>query len=222
MGELLAKGFNRSSLLIAFGGGVIGDLTGFVAASLHRGCRFVQIPTTLLAQVDSSVGGKTGINHPVGKNLIGAFYQPEAVFIDTDTLKTLDDRQFSAGMAEVIKYGYIEDDSFIPWLQANKADLKALQPEALQYTIHHCCRVKANVVAADERELGVRALLNYGHTFGHAVEQVAGYGEWLHGEAVALGMLMAARMAGEQAISTEDLVPDLQEMLACLTTSQSD
>ncbi|NNJ71654.1 MAG: 3-dehydroquinate synthase [Enterobacterales bacterium] len=213
MAELLAQGFNRSSLLIALGGGVVGDLTGFVAACLHRGCRFVQIPTTLLAQVDSSVGGKTGINHSIGKNLIGAFYQPEAVIIDTNTLKTLDTRQFSAGMAEVIKYGYIDEASFIPWLQKNKAALKALEPKALQHTIHFCCNLKASVVAADEKERGMRMLLNYGHTFGHAIEQVAGYGEWLHGEAVAVGMLMAATMAKQQGFIAEDLASTLREII---------
>lgn len=214
MDELLEKGFNRSSLLLALGGGVIGDLTGFVAASLHRGCRFIQIPTTLLAQVDSSVGGKTGINHTVGKNLIGAFYQPEAVIIDTETLKTLDTRQFNAGMAEVIKYGYIDDASFIPWLEQNKAKLKALEPEALTHIIYHCCAVKAAVVVADEKERGMRALLNYGHTFGHAIEHEAGYGEWLHGEAVALGMLMAAQMAEEQGISKDNLIDGLTSLLS--------
>lgn len=212
--QLLEAGFNRSSALIALGGGVVGDLTGFIASTLHRGCRYVQVPTSLLAQVDSSVGGKTGINHQLGKNLIGSFYQPEAVFIDPDTLTTLEPRQFNAGMAEVIKYGFISDDRFIPWLENNKVDIKSLQPEALQLMIYHCCSVKAEVVAADEKEQGQRALLNFGHTFGHAIEQVAGYGEWLHGEAVSVGMLMATKLAVSENICEQGCYDRLHALLS--------
>jgi 3-dehydroquinate synthase len=213
MTQLLEAGLNRSSALIALGGGVVGDLTGFLAATLHRGCRFIQIPTTLLAQVDSSVGGKTGINHPLGKNLVGAFYQPEAVLIDPECLKTLDDRQFSAGMAEVIKYGFIEDDSFFTWLEQNKQHIKAHNPDCLTEMIYRCCAIKADVVAVDEKEQGKRALLNYGHTFGHAIEQVAGYGQWLHGEAVSVGMLMAMRLAINEGLCPEALYPRLEALL---------
>ena len=213
MGQLLESNFNRSSLLIALGGGVIGDLTGFIAATLHRGCRLIQIPTTLLAQVDSSVGGKTAINHASGKNLIGSFYQPEAVLIDPATLSTLPNKEFSAGMAEVIKYGFVSETNFFNWLYANKESIKEHDPDVLVHMIHECCRYKAAVVAADEKEHGQRALLNYGHTFGHAVEQVSGYGEWLHGEAVALGMLMAMQLAIDEGICDKAYYPRLVEML---------
>ncbi|QIW16483.1 3-dehydroquinate synthase [Pasteurellaceae bacterium RH1A] len=189
---LLEKNHNRDSILIALGGGVIGDVAGFAAASYQRGIRFIQIPTTLLAQVDSSVGGKTGVNHALGKNMIGAFYQPQAVIIDTDTLKTLEHRQVSAGLAEVIKYGAIFDLPFFEWLEAHIGDLVGLKQEALEYCIQRCCQLKADVVARDEKEKGDRALLNLGHTFGHAIEAYMGYGRWLHGEAVAVGMLEAA------------------------------
>jgi len=192
---LLEKRFNRTCCLVALGGGVIGDMVGFAAASYQRGVDFIQIPTTLLAQVDSSVGGKTGVNHPLGKNMIGAFYQPRLVLADTDTLKTLDDRQLSAGIAEVIKYGLIEDRKFFEWLETNMARLLARDTEALVYAIERSCRCKAEIVAADERESGKRALLNLGHTFGHAIETGMGYGKWLHGEAVAAGMAMAADLS---------------------------
>ena len=193
--ELLEQRFDRNATLIALGGGVVGDITGFAAASYQRGVNFIQIPTTLLAQVDSSVGGKTGVNHPLGKNMIGAFYQPQCVIIDTDTLNTLDDRQLSAGIAEIIKYGLIGDLEFFEWLEENIERLRAREPEALTYAIRRSCENKAAVVAADEREGGKRALLNLGHTFGHAIETGMGYGQWLHGEAVGCGMAMAARMS---------------------------
>ena len=210
---LLEKHFTRRCTLVALGGGVIGDITGFAAASYQRGVNFIQIPTTLLAQVDSSVGGKTGVNHPLGKNMIGAFHQPQCVIADTDTLNTLDDRQLSAGIAEVIKYGLINDPDFFSWLENNMDALLQRDPDALAHAIDVSCQDKAKIVAADEREAGMRALLNLGHTFGHAVEQVAGYGEWLHGEAVALGMLMAAEMAEEQGISEENLTAMLESLL---------
>ena len=192
---LLSNRFDRNTTLIALGGGVVGDITGFAAASYQRGVHFVQIPTTLLAQVDSSVGGKTGINHAMGKNMIGAFYQPRTVIADTSTLNTLEDRELSAGIAEVIKYGLIRDLPFLEWLEKNMDKLLARDPQALAYTIERSCRNKADVVAADERESGQRALLNLGHTFGHAIETGMGYGNWLHGEAVASGMVMAARLS---------------------------
>ena len=192
---LLEQRVNRGCTLIALGGGVVGDITGFAAASYQRGVSFLQIPTTLLAQVDSSVGGKTGVNHPLGKNMIGAFHQPECVVIDTDTLDTLDDRQFSAGLAEVIKYGLIHDAEFFTWLEDNMAALKARDKQSLATAIERSCAIKAAIVAADERESGMRALLNLGHTFGHAIETGTGYGNWLHGEAVAAGMLMAADLS---------------------------
>lgn len=192
---LLEGRYDRNTTLIALGGGVIGDITGFAAASYQRGVHFIQIPTTLLAQVDSSVGGKTGVNHRLGKNMIGAFYQPRCVIIDTDTLNTLPDRELSAGLAEVIKYGLIGDREFLDWLEANLDRLLARQPDALAYAIHRSCQNKAVVVAADEREGGQRALLNLGHTFGHAIETGMGYGAWLHGEAVGCGMVMAAELS---------------------------
>jgi 3-dehydroquinate synthase len=194
--RLLELRAERSTFLIALGGGVVGDLTGFAAAIYQRGMPFVQVPTTLLAQVDSSVGGKTGINHPLGKNMIGAFYQPRAVLIDTQCLATLPDRELSAGMAEVIKYGAIRDAGFFAWLEAGMDKLLARDPAALAHAIFESCRIKADIVAADERETGERALLNFGHTFGHAIETAEGYGVWLHGEAVAAGMLLAARLSG--------------------------
>lgn len=192
---LLDAKFDRKCTLVALGGGVIGDMTGFAAATYQRGVNFIQIPTTLLAQVDSSVGGKTGVNHPKGKNMIGAFHQPHCVIADSDTLNTLEDNQLSAGIAEVIKYGLIRDTAFIEWLEQNMLQLLARNPEALSYAIEVSCRCKAEIVAADEREGGVRALLNLGHTFGHAIETSTGYGNWLHGEAVATGMLMAADLS---------------------------
>jgi len=192
---LLSNRAERKTTLIALGGGVIGDLTGFAAASYQRGVPFIQVPTTLLAQVDSSVGGKTGINHPLGKNMIGAFYQPQLVLADTETLNTLPDRELSAGLAEVIKYGLIRDLAFFEWLEANMAKLVARDTEALAYAIRRSCENKAEVVAADERESGQRALLNLGHTFGHAIETGMGYGNWLHGEGVAAGTLLAADLS---------------------------
>lgn len=192
---LLANHFDRGCTLVALGGGVIGDMTGFAAASYQRGVNFIQIPTTLLSQVDSSVGGKTGVNHPLGKNMIGAFHQPRCVVADTDTLSTLDDRQLRAGLAEVIKYGLIDDPEFFDWLEANIPALLSCDPDALAFAIERSCADKARVVAADERESGNRALLNLGHTFGHAIETGMGYGEWLHGEAIATGMLLAAELS---------------------------
>ena len=193
--ELLKRRAERSTTIIALGGGVIGDLAGFAAAVFQRGAPFIQVPTTLLAQVDSSVGGKTAINHPLGKNMIGAFYQPRAVLADTDTLKTLPDRELSAGIAEVIKYGLISDPDFFDWLESNMDALMARDADALTHAIEVSCRNKAEMVAHDEREEGVRALLNFGHTFGHAIESGLGYGEWLHGEAVAAGMVIATQVS---------------------------
>lgn len=193
--RLLEARFDRGGRIVALGGGVVGDIAGFAAAIYQRGIDFVQVPTTLLAQVDSSVGGKTGVNHPLGKNMIGAFHQPRAVVIDTDTLNTLPDRELQAGLAEVIKYGLIQDADFFTWLEEHVDALRSLDPDALAYAIRRSCACKADIVAADERESGQRALLNLGHTFGHAIEAGMGYGEWLHGEAVGTGMAMAARMS---------------------------
>ncbi len=192
---LLQARHDRRTTLIALGGGVVGDMTGFAAACYQRGVDFIQVPTTLLSQVDSSVGGKTGINHPLGKNMVGAFYQPKAVLIDAATLQTLPARELSAGLAEVIKYGLICDAPFLDWLEQNIVALRGLQPAALIEAIERSCAAKARVVAADERESGLRATLNLGHTFGHAIETHMGYGNWLHGEAVAAGTLMAAQMS---------------------------
>ena len=193
--DLLANHCDRTTTLIAVGGGVVGDMTGFAAATYQRGVDFIQVPTTLLAQVDSSVGGKTGVNHPLGKNMIGAFHQPRLVLADTDTLGTLPDREFRAGLAEVVKYGLIRDAAFFAWLEENMEALLRRDPAALAEAILVSCRVKAEIVAEDETEQGNRALLNLGHTFGHAIEAATGYSEWLHGEAVAMGMLMAAWMS---------------------------
>jgi 3-dehydroquinate synthase len=192
---LLINRFDRNSTLVALGGGVVGDITGFAAATYQRGVHFIQIPTTLLAQVDSSVGGKTGVNHPLGKNMIGAFHQPRCVIADTRTLDTLPDRELSAGLAEVIKYGLIRDPGFFAWLEAHMEALLGRDTNALKEAIVRSCRNKADVVAADEREAGQRALLNLGHTFGHAIEAGMGYGTWLHGEAVAAGMALAAALS---------------------------
>lgn len=188
---LLSENFDRNCTLIALGGGVIGDMTGFAAASYQRGVDFIQMPTTLLAQVDSSVGGKTGVNHALGKNMIGAFHQPVAVIADMDTLATLDDRELRAGLAEVIKYGFIIDESFFSWLEDNIEALLARDTEATAAAVQRSCEIKARVVEADEKEHGIRALLNLGHTFGHAIEAAMGYGQWLHGEAVSAGIAMA-------------------------------
>jgi 3-dehydroquinate synthase len=203
---LLTNRCERTTPLIALGGGVIGDMTGYAAATYLRGVPFIQIPTTLLAQVDSSVGGKTGINHPLGKNMIGAFYQPQLVLADTATLNTLPDNELAAGMAEVIKYGLIRDLPFLEWLEQNMDKLLARDTVALQYAVARCCQNKAEVVAADERESGERALLNLGHTFGHAIESGMGYGNWLHGEGVAAGTIMAADLSQRLGwISTQDV-----------------
>lgn len=192
---LLTERHDRKTTLIALGGGVTGDMTGFAAACYQRGVDFIQVPTTLLSQVDSSVGGKTGINHPLGKNMVGAFYQPRAVVIDTETLQTLPPRELAAGLAEVIKYGLICDADFLGWLENNIQRLNGLDPQALTEAIERSCAAKAGVVAEDERESGIRAILNLGHTFGHAIETEQGYGSWLHGEAVAAGMVMALWMS---------------------------
>ena len=193
--RLLELKAERSTMLIALGGGVIGDLAGFAAATYQRGMPLVQIPTTLLAQVDSSVGGKTAVNHPLGKNMIGAFYQPSAVIIDSATLSTLPDREYASGLAEVVKYGAIRSPEFFVWLESNVKPLRARDDAALLHAIHESCRIKAEIVAADERETGERALLNFGHTFGHAIEVGTGYGVWLHGEAVAAGMVLAGELS---------------------------
>ncbi|RXJ73451.1 3-dehydroquinate synthase [Veronia nyctiphanis] len=203
---LLEGNYGRDVLVFALGGGVIGDVVGFAAASYQRGVDYIQIPTTLLSQVDSSVGGKTAVNHPLGKNMIGAFYQPKAVFIDIDVLKTLPQREFAAGMAEVIKYGIIADAEFFKWLEDNYPSLNELEHAALIHAIKRCCEIKADVVAADEKESGVRALLNLGHTFGHAIEAEMGYGNWLHGEAVSAGTVLAAKTAmRQQLVNQEDV-----------------
>jgi 3-dehydroquinate synthase len=193
--DLLKHSCDRKTTLFALGGGVVGDMTGFAAASYMRGVPFVQVPTTLLAQVDSSVGGKTGINHPLGKNMVGAFYQPQLVLCDLSTLNTLPERELSAGLAEVIKYGPIADMVFFDWIEANIDALLARDPAALAHAVKRCCEIKAYVVGQDEREAGLRAILNFGHTFGHAIEAGLGYGEWLHGEAVGCGMVMAAQLS---------------------------
>lgn len=211
---LLANKHSRSTTIIALGGGVVGDMAGFAAASYQRGVDFIQVPTTVLSQVDSSVGGKTAINHPMGKNMIGAFYQPKAVVIDTNSLNTLPKREISAGLAEVIKYGLIRDLSFYEWLEQNIDALMALDQDALTYAIKTSCECKAEVVAADEREGGVRALLNLGHTFGHAIESHLGYGAWLHGEAVAAGTVMAAQLSQLEGSLTEQEVARIERLLA--------
>mgnify|MGYP000529984712 FL=1 len=204
--QLLTVHFSRQVTLIALGGGVIGDMTGFAAACYQRGVPFIQIPTTLLSQVDSSVGGKTAVNHALGKNMIGAFYQPQCVIADTNTLNTLDDRQLASGIAEVIKYGLINDLEFFEWLEVNMAALKEREPTALAEAVERSCLDKAKMVADDELEHGVRALLNLGHTFGHAIETGMGYGNWLHGEAIACGMVMAADLSQRLGwITTQDV-----------------
>jgi len=211
--RLLAARCERKTTLIALGGGVIGDLTGFAAATYLRGVPFIQIPTTLLAQVDSSVGGKTAINHPLGKNMIGAFHQPVAVIADTDTLRTLPDRELAAGLAEVIKYGIIGDAPFFDWLEANMDRLLERDPEALAHAVQRSCENKARVVAIDERETGPRAMLNLGHTFGHAIEAGLGFGVWLHGEAVAAGMVLAARTSRALGHIGEDTVRRIERLI---------
>jgi 3-dehydroquinate synthase len=211
---VMGDNHNRTTTFVAVGGGVVGDITGFAAACYQRGVHFVQVPTTLLAQVDSSVGGKTAVNHPLGKNMIGAFYQPQAVLIDLATLGTLPPREFAAGMAEVIKYGLIADAAFYDWLQANHAALLARDEAALGEAIRRSCEIKAEVVAADEREGGIRAILNLGHTFGHAIETAQGYGAWLHGEAVAAGMVLALRLSAALGRIDAAAVTTLVDLLA--------
>jgi 3-dehydroquinate synthase len=195
--SLLSHQLDRKAVLVALGGGVVGDMCGFAAACYMRGVRFIQAPTTLLAQVDSSVGGKTAINHPLGKNMIGAFYQPLAVEIDTDVLASLPQREISAGLAEVIKYGMIADAEFFAWCEDHVEALRALEPSAVEHAIRRSCELKAQVVSQDERESGLRAILNFGHTFGHAIESGLGYGRWLHGEAVGCGMVLAAELSAQ-------------------------
>ncbi len=201
--HLLEQNVDRKSTVIALGGGVIGDLAGYAAASCLRGINFIQIPTTLLAQVDSSVGGKTGVNHSQGKNLIGAFYQPSCVVADIDSLFSLSQREFSAGMAEVIKYGLISDADFFDWLEANTDSIKSLDKQKLAHIVARSCEIKADVVSQDEKESGLRAILNYGHTFGHAIEAAVGYQGWLHGEAISAGMVMASNLSAAMGALTE-------------------
>lgn len=210
---LLRHGCDRKTVLFALGGGVVGDMTGFAAASYMRGVPFVQVPTTLLAQVDSSVGGKTAINHPLGKNMIGAFYQPQRVLCDLDVLKTLPVRELSAGLAEIIKYGPIADMVFLDWIEANMDALMARDADALAFAVRRSCEIKALVVGQDERESGMRAILNFGHTFGHAIEAGMGYGAWLHGEAVGCGMVMAARLSAALELVDEAFVQRLTDLV---------
>src|SRR5574337_1233423 len=211
---LLESGCDRRTVLYALGGGVVGDLTGFAAACYMRGVPFVQVPTTLLAQVDSSVGGKTGINHPRGKNMIGAFHQPVRVVCDLGVLDTLPRRELAAGLAEVIKYGPIADATFLDWIEANLDALLARDRGALAQAVRRSCEIKARVVGADEREAGLRAILNFGHTFGHAIEAGLGYGEWLHGEAVACGMVLAAELSARLGLADRGLVTRLRALAA--------
>ncbi len=219
---LLSNRCDRRCVLVALGGGVIGDVTGFAAAVYMRGVRFVQVPTTLLAQVDSSVGGKTAVNHPLGKNMVGAFYQPIAVEVDTDVLATLPAREISAGLAEVIKYGAILDAEFFAWCERNAAALRALDPDAVAHAIARSCELKAWVVSQDEREAGLRAVLNFGHTFGHAIEAGLGYGAWLHGEAVGCGMVQAAELSASVAglpVADAQRIRALVEAIGCPTAA---
>lgn len=210
---LLSAGCDRKTVLFALGGGVVGDMTGFAAASYMRGVPFVQVPTTLLAQVDSSVGGKTAINHPLGKNMIGAFYQPRLVVCDLSVLATLPKREFSSGLAEVIKYGPIADTEFLGWLESNMDQLLALDPAALANAVRRSCEIKAWVVGQDEKETGLRAILNFGHTFGHAIETGMGYGVWLHGEGVGAGMVMAAELSHRLGLVDADFVKRLTRLI---------
>ena len=212
--KLLENQCNRDTTILALGGGVVGDIAGYAAATFLRGIPFVQIPTTLLAQVDSSVGGKTGINHSLGKNMIGAFYQPQAVVIDLNVLKTLDNRQISAGLAEVIKYGLIWDKDFFKYLEMNIENLKLLDFKHLEHVIYRSCEIKAKVVSEDEKESGIRAILNLGHTFGHAIEKCLGYGVWLHGEAVGCGMVLAAEMSLAQGWLSESEFNRVKELIS--------
>ena len=211
---LLTARMSRDCTVIALGGGVVGDMAGFAAACYQRGVAFIQVPTTLLAQVDSSVGGKTGVNHPLGKNMIGAFYQPRAVIADTATLATLPQRELSAGLAEVLKYGFIRDAAFLDWLEAQLPAVLAREPAALAHAIRRSCEVKAEIVAADEHESGQRALLNFGHTFGHAIETGTGYGNWLHGEAVGAGMVLAADLSARLGWLTAEALARVRRVIA--------
>lgn len=212
--EMLKAKLDRSSSVLALGGGVVGDMAGFAASVFMRGVRYVQVPTTLLAQVDSSVGGKTGVNHPLGKNLIGAFWQPLLVWVDVETLKTLPEREFLAGMAEVIKYGVIRDEDLFDLICRNAGGIRGLDPALLKDIIEKSCAIKAEVVAEDEREGGLRAILNYGHTVGHAIESVAGYGRLLHGEAVAVGMVLEARLSAEMGVLEHGAVDRIEELVS--------
>ncbi|GAB2188590.1 3-dehydroquinate synthase [Sessilibacter sp. MAH1] len=228
--QLLAHHHNRKTTLIALGGGVTGDMSGFAAACYQRGVNFIQVPTTLLSQVDSSVGGKTGVNHKLGKNMIGAFYQPKCVLADTDVLKTLPQRELSAGIAEIIKYGLLGDAEFFEWLEEHVEKLLECDREALTYAIKRSCENKAQIVAQDEKESGVRAYLNLGHTFGHAIETAMGYGTWLHGEAVGAGMMMAVDLSARMGLIDESVVSRTKSLLeraklpiqgpACMTNEQ--
>ena len=213
---LLTHGADRKSVLIALGGGVIGDMVGFAAASFMRGIQFIQVPTTLLAQVDSSVGGKTGINHPLGKNMIGAFHQPVAVIADLDTLKSLPSRELSAGLAEVIKHGAIADAAFFAWIEGHRQELLNCDSNAMSHAVERSCEIKSAVVAADEKESGIRAILNFGHTFGHAIESGLGYGEWLHGEAVGCGMVMAADLSSRLGYLQTEEVSRIKKLIAAM------
>jgi 3-dehydroquinate synthase len=212
--SLLKAKLDRKSVLIALGGGVIGDITGFAASTYMRGIDFIQIPTTLLAQVDSSVGGKTGVNHPLGKNMIGAFWQPRLVWIDTATLESLPRREFLSGLGEVVKYGVIWDEDFFAYLEANSDKILRLDKEALTYIIRRSCEIKSEVVSKDEREAGLRAILNYGHTIGHAIETITGYKKYLHGEAVAIGMYMEARLSHQLGLIEKKAVARIKALIA--------
>jgi len=213
---LMSAGADRKSTIFALGGGVVGDMAGFAAASFMRGINFVQIPSTLLSQVDSSVGGKTGINHPLGKNMIGAFHQPVAVIADLGTLKTLPPKELAAGLAEVIKHGAIADANFLNWIESNISNLNACEIPAMEHAVLRSCEIKSSVVAADEKELGIRAHLNFGHTFGHAIEAGMGYGQWLHGEAVGCGMVIASEVSKEMGYINSEEVQRLTEIISQL------
>jgi 3-dehydroquinate synthase len=213
---LLENSADRKTTLVALGGGVIGDMTGFAAACYMRGIKFIQVPTTLLSQVDSSVGGKTGINHPLGKNMVGAFHQPQAVIADLDTLKTLPPEELAAGLAEVIKHGAIADHEFLSWIEKNQDALNNCDPAAMEYAVRRSCEIKSQVVAQDEKEGGIRAVLNFGHTFGHAIEAGMGYGAWLHGQAVGCGMVMAADLSVRVGLLSEAEATRLKKIIQAL------
>jgi 3-dehydroquinate synthase len=213
---LLENSADRKTTLVALGGGVIGDMTGFAAACYMRGIKFIQVPTTLLSQVDSSVGGKTGINHPLGKNMVGAFHQPQAVIADLDTLKTLPPEELAAGLAEVIKHGAIADSDFLSWIEKNQDALNNCDPAAMEHAVRRSCEIKSQVVAQDEKEGGIRAILNFGHTFGHAIEAGMGYGSWLHGQAVGCGMVMAADLSVRVGLLSEAEASRLKKIIEAL------